>query len=65
MDRCGLCEFRDNCKYANYYDFCDDCKYGGGCPLRSASCKAGYDIECNNGFEDKELWEDEDEEEEE
>lgn len=53
MNRCNGCEFHDNCEYADNYNFCDDCKDCINCSIRSFfSCEAGYDIECNNGFED-------------
>lgn len=49
--RCNGCKFQDDCEYAYNYNFCDDCKDGKDCSLRTVYCKAGYDIECNNGFE--------------
>ena len=54
MAKCDGCEYYNECEYADNYNFCDDCKDCFGCPIRSVSCKAGYDIECNNGFEERE-----------
>lgn len=34
-------------------NFCDDCRDSVFCTIRSVSCQAGYDIECNNGFEEE------------
>ena len=53
-DYCLDCECYDNCDLANQISFCDDCKYGFNCDIRSVSCDKGHDIECNNGFEEKE-----------
>lgn len=52
MNRCSGCEFYNDCEFADNYNFCDDC-VNGLCSIRSVSCKAGYDIECNNGFEEE------------
>lgn len=52
MDRCNGCKFYDDCVYADNYNFCEDCRAGFGCSLRTVQCEAGYDIECNNGFEE-------------
>lgn len=54
MARCNGCEYYNECEYADNYNFCDDCKDCFGCPIKSVSCKAGYDIECNNGFVERE-----------
>ena len=51
MDRCFSCDFHDDCEFVNDYEFCDDCKDADICTIREVSCKAGYNIECNNGFE--------------
>ena len=51
MNRCEDCEFNDECEYVDNYNFCDDCRGSIYCTIRSVSCKAGYDIECDNGFE--------------
>ena len=59
-DRCLNCEFSEECQYAYNYCFCEDCKYQGECGLTSSfsECKKGYEIECNNGFEEKSIFED-------
>ena len=51
---CDICEYYDDCEYAGEVNFCEDCKDHNGCTLRYVSCKAGHDIECNNGFEEEE-----------
>lgn len=53
IDRCSNCEFYNNCEFADNYMFCDDCEDSYDCNIRFVSCKAGYDIECNNGFVSK------------
>lgn len=53
MNRCGGCEFYDECEFADNYNFCDDCRESLNCSLRYVTCKAGYDIECSNGFEEQ------------
>lgn len=54
MNRCDTCKFYNLCQYADNYNFCEDCVDGDFCSIRSfESCMAGYDIECNNGFQDK------------
>ena len=50
MKRCEICEFHNDCVFAEGTKFCDDCANAGVCFARGVSCKAGYDIECNNGF---------------
>ena len=65
-NRCTLCEYYDECEDAEMINFCDDCKDALNCPIRfCCQCKAGHDIECNNGFEPKyeSDWEDEENEE--
>lgn len=58
MSYCDGCEYYDECEYAGMVNFCDDCKDGEGCGLRTVCCEAGHDIECNNGFEIKADYED-------
>ncbi len=65
-DSCAGCELADICKYAEHYNFCEDCKDYPDC-----SCM-GYDelpcgrhVECNNGFEEKSYLDDLDDEDEE
>ena len=53
MSHCNCCEYYDECEYADGINFCEDCKDYAECPMRIVCCKAGHDIECNNGFEDK------------
>lgn len=50
---CDSCEYADDCEYAYMMNFCENCKDYYNCNLRSAifTCKAGYELECNNGFE--------------
>ena len=62
-DKCLDCEYRKKCKFKDFYNFCDDCADYENCTIRFGStCKAGYEIECNNGFEPRlEDWEYEDE----
>lgn len=62
-DYCSTCEYYDECEDANQVNFCDDCRDCILCSIRWEQCKAGHDIECNNGFEPKSMddWEDEDE----
>lgn len=50
MNRCSGCEFYNDCEFADGTNFCDDCANAGVCFFRGVSCKAGYDIECGNGF---------------
>lgn len=64
MNYCKLCEFYDKCELADVVNFCDDCKDSENCTLKYVFCKAGHDIECNNGFEDKNDYCSEDNEEE-
>ena len=63
MNYCDTCEYYDECEYADGINFCDDCKDRFNCDLRYVHCKAGHDIECNNGFEDKNDYCSEDDEE--
>lgn len=49
---CSECEYRDTCDLTDNINFCEDCEDCDGCNIKS-SCKAGHDIECNNGFEPK------------
>ena len=63
-DSCAGCELEDICKYAEDYNFCEDCKdYPDDCPIwiDCTECPCGRIVECNNGFEEKSIY-DEDEE---
>lgn len=64
MNYCDCCEYADKCELADGINFCDDCKECHTCTIRFNTCEAGHDIECNNGWEDKEDYccEDEDDE---
>ena len=53
MNHCLTCEYYDECEHAEYVNFCEDCKDCAECLIRTVCCKAGQDIECNNGFEPK------------
>ena len=59
--KCYTCKFYDECEYSDGYNFCEDCKNADVCPIRysSQTCKAGYEIECNNGFEIKSIFDEE------
>ncbi|MHC1722470.1 MAG: hypothetical protein AB9836_04595 [Aminipila sp.] len=52
-NNCTDCEYISTCELANQISFCDDCEHGCDCAIRSVCCDKGYDIECNNGFEEK------------
>ena len=52
MNRCFACEFKEGCPLARIINFCEDCKDYDTCWIKGVSCEAGYEIECNNGFED-------------
>ena len=64
-NRCALCEYYENCEYAEQVNFCEDCKDYNTCGIHMEYCLAMHEIECNNGFEPKSEadWEDEDDEE--
>lgn len=59
---CDDCEYRDECDLVDNVNFCEDCKERWTCTIRDVACKAGHDIECNNGFEPR--WSCDDEESE-
>jgi hypothetical protein len=54
-NRCDDCEHEPYCDLAYFTNFCEDCTYCENCDLRTVQCKAGHDIECNNGFEERGL----------
>lgn len=55
MNRCENCEHSDKCPLAKITNFCEDCVDYEICNIKSSECcEKGHDIECNNGFEDKE-----------
>lgn len=53
MNHCDYCNYADECELAYGVCFCEDCKDYPDCSIRCVTCEAGHDIECNNGFEDK------------
>ena len=63
MNYCDSCEFADKCELADGINFCADCAEYANCTICTHQCKAGHDIECNNGFEDKNDYCSEDDEE--
>ena len=54
---CIGCDLFDTCEFANNVNFCDNCKDGAICDIRSECCDMGHDIECNNGYEESEAGE--------
>lgn len=62
-DSCAGCELADICKYSEHYNFCEDCKDYPECSCMSYdTLPCGRHVECNNGFEEKFIYDDEDEE---
>lgn len=61
MNYCDNCEYNNECELAGIINFCEDCKDCDCCSIRTEYCKAGHDIECNNGFEKKDCYCDEEE----
>ena len=56
MSRCDICEYYDNCELAGGINFCEDCRDCNDCAIKFDTCKAGHYIECNNGWEDNEIY---------
>lgn len=56
MNYCDTCEYADKCELADGINFCDDCKDCFTCTIKFPTCEAGHFIECNNGWEDKEIY---------
>lgn len=52
-DYCEECKYVNKCEYAFSIRFCRDCKDYWDCDIRNVCCKAGHDIECDNGFEEE------------
>lgn len=52
VNHCEDCEYSNDCDIAYITEFCEDCKDYYTCDILS-ECKAGYSVECNNGFEPK------------
>ncbi len=65
MTYCDSCEYYNVCDYAGMINFCEDCRESCTCGIRFVSCLAGHDIECNNGFELKSDYGEDDEDAEE
>lgn len=63
MNYCESCDYANECDLADVINFCEDCKDYHDCSIRYHTCEAGHYIECNNGFEDKNDYCSEDEEE--
>lgn len=62
MNHCDYCEYADECELADCINFCEDCRDYHTCTICYSYCKAGHEIECNNGFEDEDdYWSAEDE----
>lgn len=53
LSYCNTCEYRDTCELVDNINFCEDCKDYGKCCIDDVFCEAGHAIECNNGFEPK------------
>ena len=49
---CLYCDKSEDCEIANETRFCNECKHRMNCRTLDC-CEAGYEIECNNGFEDE------------
>lgn len=58
-DYCETCDFANKCSYAYAVRFCRECKDYWDCDIRNVSCMAGHDIECDNGFEEENEYDDE------
>lgn len=52
-DYCLNCEHREDCELADNINFCEDCKDYPHCDICYGYCEGGYAVECNNGFEPK------------
>ncbi len=63
---CEDCEYAETCEDCNQVDFCFGCKYCSFCGICTCNiekyCMKGYPIECNNGYEEKTEYEDDDDE---
>lgn len=53
MNYCDSCEYTHRCQLPDGINFCEDCKYYPKCTICDVYCLAGHEIECNNGFENK------------
>lgn len=52
MSQCDFCVYGETCPLAYYVNFCEDCKHYDDCDILS-ECEGGHHVECNNGFEEK------------
>ena len=59
---CDTCKVK-RCELRGHVNFCEDCKDYPHCDILS-TCKGGHYVECNNGFEPRGYWDDDDEEQE-
>ena len=53
---CDMCKFKDSCELARNIMFCDDCAECDTCDIKCVECEAGHYIECNNGWEEKDIY---------
>ena len=52
-EHCVGCKYEYDCDFAHNINFCENCKDFDRCSIRYVYCKAGHELECNNGFEEK------------
>jgi hypothetical protein len=57
LTHCDGCNTED-CESRNITSFCEDCKYYVSCDIKYVACDAGHEIECNNGFEPSNIFDD-------
>lgn len=57
-DFCLNCEHSDDCDLADQVNFCDDCQHRDSCDIRFEVCDDDHYIECNNGFEPRDYYDD-------
>lgn len=58
MSYCDNYKYSETCDIAFYTEFCDDCTDFLTCNIRYVTCAAGHDIECNNGFQPRNYYDD-------
>ncbi len=65
MNPCEDCEYSETCEDCNQVDFCFGCKYLSFCGICMCNigkdCMKGCPIACNNGYEERTEYEDDDE----
>lgn len=59
-DYCFGCEYLEHCETAGA-NFCANCKDYSECDICYEYCRGGYAVECNNGFEPKDEYGDDEE----